>query len=262
MYVRKDGICQMGTAANPWLVTPTEVDMSRPPRPVRKLTIEADPQRIAVDATKSALLIVDMQNDFCSPGGWLDGVGVDYTPDRAPILPLSQLVPAFRQHGIPVIWVNWGVRPDLLNISPTLLHAHSPDGIRVGLGEKTATTGAKVLEKGGWGAAIVDELHPNEQDIHVTKHRFSGFWDTDLDSILRNLGITTLFMGGVNADQCVLTTLQDAHFLGYDTILVQDCTATTSPDYCLQATFYNVKLLFGFLTQSENLLTALTQLSV
>ncbi|MCF2970892.1 cysteine hydrolase [Synechococcus sp. Nb3U1] len=260
MYVRQEGVCQMGSPANPWRVTPEEVDMSRPSRPLRRMSVAADPQRIVVDATKSALLIVDMQNDFCSPGGWLDVVGVDYTPDRAPIEPLSQLVPAFRQHGIPVIWVNWGVRPDLLNISPTLLHAHSPDGIRVGLGEPTPTTGAKVLEKGGWGAAIVDELHPNDQDIHVTKHRFSGFWDTDLDSILRNLGVTTLFIGGVNADQCVLTTLQDAHFLGYDTILLQDCTATTSPAFCLEATYYNVKLLFGFLTQSQALLDGLSQL--
>ncbi len=68
-----------------------------------------------------------------------------------------------------------------------------------------------------------------KSDIRVDKHRMSGFWDTPLDSILRNLGVTTLLFGGVNADQCVLHTLADANFLGYDTLMVGDCTATTSP---------------------------------
>ena len=114
------------------------------------------------------------------------------------------------------------------------------------------------LLKGGWGAAIVDELNPGEQDIHVTKHRFSGFWDTELDNILRNMGLTTLFFAGVNADQCVLSTLQDAMFLGYDCLMLEDCVATTSPDYCMQATIYNVKLLYGFMTNSKALLAGLT----
>jgi nicotinamidase-related amidase len=90
----------------------------------------------------------------------------------------------------------------------------------------------------------------------VTKHRFSGFWDTDLDAILRNLGVRTLFIGGVNLDQCVMTTLEDATFLGYDVILVEDCAATTSPPYCIQAALYNIKLLFGFVTRSEAVLGA------
>jgi nicotinamidase-related amidase len=82
----------------------------------------------------------------------------------------------------------------------------------------------------------------------------SGFWDTPLDSILKNLGRTTLLFAGVNADQCVMTTLQDANFLSYDCILVKDCTATTSPDYCWQATLYNVNQCFGFVTDSNALL--------
>jgi len=84
----------------------------------------------------------------------------------------------------------------------------------------------------------------------------NDIWDTPLDRILRNLGNTTLFLAGVNADQCGLTTLQDANFLGYDCILLSDCTATTSPDYCWQATLYNVKQCFGFVTDSHTVLTA------
>ena len=111
---------------------------------------------------------------------------------------------------------------------------------------------------GSWAAAVVDELEQKPEDIRVDKYRMSGFWDTPLDSILRNLGKTTLFFGGVNADQCVMATLQDANFLGYDCILVEDCTATTSPEYCWQATLYNVKQCFGFVTNSQAILKAIT----
>ena len=106
---------------------------------------------------------------------------------------------------------------------------------------------------------MVDELNPGDADIQVTKHRFSGFWDTDLDAILRNLGIRTLVIGGVNLDQCVMTTLEDASFFGYDTILVEDGAATTSPEFCVQAALYNIRLLFGFTLKSEALLKLLAR---
>ena len=85
----------------------------------------------------------------------------------------------------------------------------------------------------------------------------SGFWDTPLDSILRNLGVATVFFGGVNADQCVLATLMDANFLGYDTVLVEDCSATTSPAFCWDATLYNVRQCFGFSVTSAAMKKAL-----
>jgi nicotinamidase-related amidase len=110
-----------------------------------------------------------------------------------------------------------------------------------------------VLEFGSWAAAIVDELAVEPSDVHVAKYRMSGFQDTMLDSILRNLGVTTLLFAGVNADQCVLCTLQDANFLGYDCLLVEDCTATTSPDYCMAATIYNVRQCFGFVINSKGI---------
>src|SRR6185312_14932701 len=110
-----------------------------------------------------------------------------------------------------------------------------------------------------WGAAIVDELVPQTGDIHVTKYRYSGFWDTALDSILKNLGVTTLFFAGVNADQCVMSTLQDAMFLGYDVVYVEDCCATTSPEYCTLATIYNVKLLYGFVTSSQKMTSGIAE---
>jgi len=217
----------------------------------------AEPQHLIIDLARTAIVVIDMQNDFCAKGGWLDHIGVDVTSARRPIGPLQALLPALRAAGVPVIWVNWGNRPDRLNLSPSVLHVYKPTGEGVGLGDPLPDSGARVLERGSWAAAVVDELTPRDGDVRVDKYRMSGFWDTELDSILRTLGVTTLLFGGVNADQCVMCTLQDANFLGYDCVLVSDCTATTSPEYCWQATLYNVKQCFGFVAESRALLDAL-----
>ena len=80
-----------------------------------------------------------------------------------------------------------------------------------------------------------------QSDIKVDKYRISGFWDTPLDSILRNLGTRSILFTGVNTDQCVMHSLTDANFLGYGCLLVKDCCATTSPDFCTEATVWNVQ---------------------
>ena len=243
-----------------WQVSATQADMTRAPRPVRPARIAAHGKDIIVDLNKAAMMVIDMQNDFCHPRGWLAGIGVDVSPARTPIKPLAGLLPALRRTQVPVIWVNWGNRPDLANLNPALLHVYNGDGRGVGLGAPlpdAPVPGARVLEKNSWAAAVVDELAPLPADIRVDKYRMSGFWDTPLDSILRNLGVSTVFFGGVNADQCVLATLMDANFLGYDTILVEDCSATTSPPYCRDATLYNVRQCFGFSATSKAILTSL-----
>jgi nicotinamidase-related amidase len=240
-----------------WLVNAGHADMSQPPPKPRPLTIKAQPQTITVDLRRTAMIVVDMQNDFCAEGGWVDHLGVDVTPDRSPIGPLQQLLPALRTAGVQVIWLNWGNRPDLMNMAPNQLHLYKPTGEGVGLGDPLPGSGARVLEKDSWAAAVVKELKQESGDIKVDKYRISGFWDTPLDSILRNLGIKTLLFGGVNIDQCVLCTLQDANFLGYGCVLVDDCSATTSPEYCTEATIFNVKKCFGFVTGSKQILAAL-----
>lgn len=246
----------LGTPPNAWTVDAHNADLTRPPLPPRPISLKADTKTLRVDLAKAAMLVIDMQNDFCHPDGWLAHIGVDVTPARAPIVPLRGLLPVLRGLDVPILWVNWGNRPDLLNISAGLRHVYNSSGDGVGLGDPLPKTGAPVLQKDSWAAAVVDELEQLPQDIKVDKYRMSGFWDTPLDSILRNLGRTTLFFGGVNADQCVMATLQDANFLGYDCILVSDCAATTSPEYCWQATLYNVNQCFGFVTHSHAILDA------
>jgi nicotinamidase-related amidase len=240
-----------------WWATPDIVDMAAAPPPPRPLTLAAEPQSVVIDLNRTAILVIDMQNDFCTQGGWVDHIGGDYRPDRAPIVPLQKLLPALRGAAVPVIWVNWGNRPDLANMPPNQIHLYKPTGSGTGLGDPLPANGAPVLQKDSWAAAVVEELAPLPTDIMVDKHRISGFWDTPLDSILRNLGIRSILFAGVNTDQCVLHSLTDANFLGYGCILLQDCCATSSPEFCTQATIWNVKKCFGFVSDSPRLLASL-----
>jgi nicotinamidase-related amidase len=242
---------------NQWHVSATHASLVRVLAKPRPVTVDAGNRMVTFDLARTALVVIDMQNDFCHPNGWLASIGVDVTPARGPITPLSRLLPLLRRAAVPVIWLNWGNRPDRLNLSPALHHVYNPTGTGIGLGDPLPTNAAKVLEFGSWAAAIVDDLAVEASDIHVAKYRMSGFVDTVLDSILRNLGVTTLLFAGVNADQCVMCTLQDANFLGYDCLLIDDCTATTSPDYCMAATIYNVRQCFGFVIGSKAVIAGL-----
>jgi len=244
-------------AIRSWALSATHADLTGGGvPPVRPVVIDAAPQRISVDLERTAIVVVDMQNDFCTPGGWLDGIGVDTAAAAAAVGPLSRILPALRAADVPVIWVNWGNRPDLANSPPGVRHVYDADGNGGGIGDRSGRSDA-VLTKGSWGAAVVDALPADPRDVFVDKYRMSGFVDTPLDSILRNRRIDTVFFAGVNADQCVLATLMDAANLGYDVVMVEGASATTSPTFCLDATVYNVRQCFGFTTSPSALLDAL-----
>jgi ureidoacrylate peracid hydrolase len=241
-----------------WQVTHEVIDL-HPERPEpHRIPLVAQPAPVSLDVRRCAAVVVDMQNDFCHPNGWLASIGVDVTPARAPIEPLLAGLPALRTAGIPVIWLNWGNRPDRANLPPNVVHVYDPWAQGVGIGS-SRPTGHPVLERDSWGAALVDELLAarSGDDLAIDKYRMSGFWDTELDSVLRQLDVTTVLFGGVNADQCVLATLMDAACLGYDVIMLDDICATTSPTMCWDATLYNVRQCFGFTARLTDLVTAL-----
>ncbi|WP_176083746.1 cysteine hydrolase family protein [Martelella sp. HB161492] len=240
-----------------WDVSAEEVILSRQQPAPRLLSVTDKGRKITLDLNRTGMIVVDMQNDFCHPDGWLASIGVDVAPARQPIEPLIRLLPLLRQAAVPVIWLNWGNRPDRANLPPSTLHVYKPTGRETGIGDPLKN-GANVLEKDSWAAAVVDELVIEASDICVDKYRMSGFQDTALDSILRNLGLTTLLFAGVNADQCVLCTLQDANFLGYDCLMVEDCSATTSPAFCMEATLYNTRQCFGFVCSSDEIVAGLS----
>lgn len=242
---------------NSWRSEPSGIVLARDRSPARPVELPAEPVPVTLDAARSACVVVDMQNDFCTPGGWLDHIGVDVAPARAPIGTLVALLPELRRAGIPVIWLNWGNRADRANLPPGVIHVYDPDGTGTGIGDPLPGSGSHVLEKGSWSAQVVDELAVADGDIMVDKFRMSGFFDSELDSVLRNLDATTVLFAGVNVDQCVLATLSDAACLGYDVILLEDCAATTSPGFCVEATLYNVRQCYGFVARGRDLAAAL-----
>src|SRR5579863_1057225 len=126
-----------------WHASAQIVDMAMSaPAPV-PVTIKCEPQDVTVDVRRTAIIVIDMQNDFCAKGGWVDHLGVDYTPDRGPIAPLQRLLPALRKASVPVIWVNWGNRPDLANMPPNQIHLYKPHGTGIGLGDPLPGSGAR-----------------------------------------------------------------------------------------------------------------------
>ena len=244
---------------NTWSLRPGHADLRRKSLPVKPVCVSAEPAELTIDLARTAVLVIDMQNDFVSAGGWLDQIGVDVRAAGTATALLSVALPSLRAQDVPIIWVNWGNRPDRANLPPNVLHVYDPDGSGGGIGDAVGDSDA-VLTKGSWGAALTPALAPMPTDLFVDKYRMSGFVDTELDSTLRNLRVDTLLFAGVNADQCVYATLVDAACLGYDVVLLTDAVATTSPAFCMDATLYNVRQCYGFTTtlsriseESENL---------
>lgn len=239
-----------------WLRSPDHVDLHPPPPRARRVDLAAQPQTLTIDVNRTALVVVDMQNDFCHRDGWLGSIGVDVAGPRSAIEPCSAVLKATRAASVPVLWLNWGNRVDLANLPANVEHVYDSDGSGGGIGDEAGRSEA-VLTRGSWGAGIVDELSVEPGDLQVDKYRMSGFFDTELDSVLRLHGIDTLLLAGVNADQCVYATLTDAACLGYNTILIEGASATSSPPFCLDATLYNTRQCFGFTAAWGDVVTAL-----
>lgn len=233
------------------------VDLTRPPKPPRVVKLAAEPQPVLVDLAKTAVIVVDMQNDFFRDDGWFGMMGVDLSPLFRPIAPINRLLPAMRAAGVPVVWVNWGVRADGFGLPANVLHEGYSKGRGLSMGDIHPTRGYNILARGTWGAAIIDELDVRAEDVRVDKVRLSGFYDTELDGVLRHMGITTLLFTGVNLDRCVMTTLESAAFLGYDCLVVEDCTSTVHPEYATTHCLTMIKQLLGFVTTSDELIAKL-----
>ena len=247
-------------AHNAWQLGEEGLSLVRQTRSTKAVRFDALPQPIEIDLARSALVVVDMQNDFCHPRGWFGQKGTSVKPMRRPIAAIAALLPAWRASGAPVVWLNWGVRPDRLNLSPTVQFKGKRSAQGVGYAEASAEDRGLSVVAGEWGAQVIDELTVAPQDITVFKHRLSGFWDNELDSILRLQGVTTLLFAGVNTDRCVFSSLQDAGFLGYDCVLLSDACSTPSPAYVSKAIHFIVQQLHGFVASTQALLPALSSL--
>jgi ureidoacrylate peracid hydrolase len=246
---------------NAWTLADGRVSLVRTPKRPRPVQMHAEPQPIAFDLARSALVVVDMQNDFCHPEGWFAQKGLGVRAARKPIATIARLLPAWRAAGAAVVWLNWGIRADRRNLSPTVQFKGKRSAEGIGYAEHSPIDHGPSLVQGSWGAQVIDELAVEPGDITVHKHRLSGFWDNELDSVLRQQGITTLMFAGINTDRCVFSTLQDANFLGYDCVLLKDACGTSSPAYVTRGIHFMVQQLHGFVAGAEPLLTSLTSLA-
>jgi nicotinamidase-related amidase len=243
---------------NAWTVNSKGVSLVRKPITARPVRFDAEPQSIEVDIARSAVVVVDMQNDFCHPDGWFGQKGISVRPMRKPIPVIRRLLPEWRSAGGAVVWLNWGVRADCLNLSPTIqFKGKGGNADATGYAERSRNDRGRAIVPGEWGAQVVDELTAEPTDITVFKHRLSGFWDNELDTILRQQRITTLLFAGVNTDRCVFSSLQDAAFLGYDCVLLSDACSTPSPAYVTRAIHFIVQRLHGFSATAGALLNSI-----
>ena len=187
-----------------------------------------------------------MQNEFCLEQGSDHKIKLKESI-LALIDPINKSIAKFKTTDAKVIWLNWGVDSSSLQaMSESQLKAFNsfeyPDSMSL---KAKLNDGKKVLEKGSWSARIIKDLKQTSNDYYIDKQRMSGFWYTGLDELLKTQGINNLYFAGINTNQCVQATLQDGHFIGYQTTLLKDCTSTSSPKYCFDAAIYNIENCYG-----------------
>jgi ureidoacrylate peracid hydrolase len=257
----EDGGVQFAASADRWHLHKDYVHLSPHHTEGGLLRFDAQLKPFVDNPNRQALVIIDMQNDFCSPGGWTDTSGLAYRRCRKAIPGIVRALEVARERDMWVIWVYWHNRPDLRNLGAPTLYSFKHDLDQQGIGQGLAN--GPVLTQGSWGAEMVDELRSLMQgeDIHIEKVRMSGFYGTHLDQVLRTQGINTLFFAGVNIDQCVTTTMEDAYFRDYNAVLLEDACATSSPSYCKDAVIFNARNCWGFSMTTEQFADATTFLS-
>jgi biuret amidohydrolase len=222
---------------------------------VASKTIEADPTPLAVETSRTALIIIDMQRDFLQPGGFGEALGNDVSQVRVAVQPIQEVLAAARKAGLLVIHTREGHRPDLTDAAPLKIDRGDPK-TRIGaLGPM-----GRILVRGEPGHDIIPELYPAPGEPIVDKPGKGAFYQTDLELMLKNRGIDTLFVCGVTTEVCVNTTVREANDRGFRCIVLSDCCASYFPE------FHRVGLemikaqggIFGSVSASVAVMTALS----
>ena len=218
------------------------------------IEVEAKPEPIRLDLSKTAVLVIDMQNDFGSPGGMFDRAGIDITGIQQTVAPTRRVLDAARQAAIPIVHVRMAHSQDLANAGPPD-SPHRRKHLLMQLGD------GRVLVEGTWNTEILPELEPLDGEPVVTKTRYSGFFETELDDTLRSLGARFLVVTGCTTSICVESTVRDAMFRDYSCLVLEDCTAEpigaglSRSNH--EASLLVIQTLFGWVSDSEALLRAL-----
>jgi ureidoacrylate peracid hydrolase len=218
--------------------------------------LPAKPEPILLRPHETALIVVDMQNAYASPGGYLDLAGFDISGAAPAIEKIRQAADAARAAGMPVIFFQNGWDPDYVEAggpgSPNWHKSHALKTMR-----RRPELQGKLLAKGGWDYELVQALPPQPGDILIEKPRYSAFFNTNLDSLLRSRGIRSLVFTGIATNVCVESTLRDSFFLEYFSVVLHDATHQAGPEFIQQATLYNIEKFFGWVSSVDEFSTAL-----
>jgi ureidoacrylate peracid hydrolase len=237
---------------------------SVPKRSSEIVTVDAKPDPIAIDPARSAVIVVDMENDFAAKGGMFDRAGVDISGAEKAIAPTARVLAAARQGGLKIIYLKMGYAPDLSDLGEAD-SVNRTRHLKFGVGQKIqAPDGreSRVLIRDTWDTDIVRELKPQPNEIVIYKIRFSGFYKTDLDATLKKLGIKYLIVAGVTTSICVESTVRDAMFRDYLCIMLRDCMSEPiGHDFSRtnhEASLLNAEALFGWVSDSDRFIKAVS----
>ena len=221
------------------------------PRKPDSLSLPARPEGFPISPRESALIVVDMQNAYVSPGGYLDIQGFDVSGAKAVTERIVRVIAAARAMGMRIVFFQngWDAAkheagtPD----SPNWWKSNALKLMRA-----DPALDGKLITRGTWDYELVPEMQPRQEDIVLEKPRYSGFHGTQLDQILRARRIRNLVFVGVATNVCVESTLRDAYFLEYFPILVEDAALQAGPPELHAATVYNVEKFFGWVTSTSD----------
>jgi ureidoacrylate peracid hydrolase len=224
--------------------------------------LDAKPAPINIETSKTAVLVVDMQNDFGSKGGMFDRAGLDISMIQATVQPTSKVLAAARNTRIPIVYLKMGFRPDLSDLG-TVDSPNRTRHLHFGVGQKMSApdgTEGRFLVRDTWNTDIISELKPNTEDRIVYKHRFSGFFGTELDDVLKHRGTKYLIVTGCTTSVCVESTVRDAMFRDYSCVLLEDCMGEPIgnglPRSNHEASLLTMQTLFGWVSKSGEFLKA------
>ena len=237
---------------------PSVVD-HRPAGTSGTVVLNARPEAIRLSAADTAVVVIDMQNAYASEGGYVDLAGFDIAGSAGVIGRIAQVLETARSAGMPVIFLQNGWDPDYVEAgtiaSPNWHKSNALKTMRA-----RPELAGQLLARGGWDYELVAALTPQPGDIRVHKTRYSAFFNSQLDSILRARGIRTIVFVGIASNVCVESTLRDGFHLEYFGVMLEDATHHLGPEFIQQATVYNVQKFFGWVSTVADFCGAVGQM--
>jgi ureidoacrylate peracid hydrolase len=211
------------------------------------IVLPARPEPLPLVVSQTAVIVIDMQNAYASPGGYLDLAGFDISGAAKVIQQTRGVLEVARAAGMPVIYFQNGWDADYVEAGgPGSPNWHKSNALKT-MRQRPELQG-KLLARGGWDYELVDELKPQPGDIVLHKTRYSGFFNSQLDSVLRSRGVRNIVFVGIATNVCVESTLRDGFFLEYFGIVLEDATHQAGPEFVQQAAIYNIEKFFGWVS--------------